>query len=50
MKSKILIFATIMGLLLWPLYAKDHMHISNARNKGLKSLIEKIKHTIENMF
>lgn len=42
--------ATIMGLLLWPLYAKDHTHNSNTSNKGLKSLIEKIKHTIENMF
>ena len=42
--------ATIMGLLLWPLFAKDHMHISNTNNGGFKNLLNKIKHTIENMF
>ena len=42
--------ATIMGLLLWPLYARDHMHISNTNNGGFKNFLDKIKHTIENMF
>jgi cell division protein FtsA len=42
--------ATIMGLLLWPLFAKDHMHISNTTNGGFRNLINKIKHTIDNMF
>jgi cell division protein FtsA len=42
--------ATIMGLLLWPLFAKDHMHISNTNNGSFKKFFNKIKHTIENMF
>lgn len=42
--------ATIMGLLLWPLFAKDHMHISNTNNGSFKNFLDKIKHTIENMF
>ncbi len=42
--------ATIMGLLLWPLFARDHMHISNTNNGSFKNFLDKIKHTIENMF
>ena len=39
-----------MGLLLWPLFAKDHMHISNTNNGSFKNFLDKIRHTIENMF
>ena len=43
-------YATIMGLLLWPLYAQDHMNIRDSSNKGFNNIIEKIRNTIENMF
>jgi len=42
--------ATIMGLLLWPLYAKDHTQIRQSNNRSFKNIIERIRHTIENMF
>ena len=44
------IYATIMGLLLWPLYAKDHTQIRQSNNRSFKNIIERIRHTIENMF
>ena len=40
-------YATVMGLLLWPLYANDHVREQRSNNQGLKGFIEKIKHTIE---
>lgn len=42
--------ATAMGLLLWPLYATDHVRLQQPKNRGFKGLIEKIRHTIEDMF
>ena len=40
-------FATVMGLLLWPLYANDHIRMRRPQNKGFKGLLNKIRHTIE---
>ena len=40
-------FATVMGLLLWPLYANDHVRMRRPQNKGFKGLLNKIRHTIE---
>ena len=40
-------YATVMGLLLWPLYANDHVREQRSDNQGLKGFIKKIKHTIE---
>jgi len=41
--------ATAMGLLLWPIVAKDHVRISTSTN-GLKDIFKKIRHIIENLF
>ena len=40
-------YATVMGLLLWPLYANDHVREQRSENQGLKGFIKKIRHTIE---
>ena len=40
-------YATVMGLLLWPLYANDHVREQRSDNQGLKGFIRKIRHTIE---
>ena len=40
-------FATVMGLLLWPLYANDHVRMQQPKGQGFKGLINKIRHTIE---
>ena len=42
--------ATAMGLLLWPLYTTDHVRLQQPQTGGFKGLIEKIRHTIEDMF
>lgn len=41
--------ATAMGLLLWPLKARDHVQLTHSNN-GLKDIFKKIRHTIENLF
>jgi len=43
-------YSTVMGLLLWPFYANDHIRIQKPKNQSLKSIIKKIRHTIEEMF
>ncbi len=42
--------STVMGLLLWPFYANDHIRMQKPKNQSLKSIIKKIRHTIEEMF
>ena len=42
--------STVMGLLLWPFYATDHTRMQKPKSGGLKEIIEKIRHTIEDMF
>ena len=42
--------ATAMGLLLWPLYATDHVQLQHPQNRSFKGVIDKIRHTIEDMF
>ena len=42
--------ATAMGLLLWPLYATDHVQLQQPQNGSFKEVIDKIRHTIEDMF
>jgi len=42
--------STVMGLLLWPFYANDHIRMQKPKNESLKSIIKKIRHTIEEMF
>jgi len=42
--------ATAMGLLLWPLYATDHVQFQQPQNGSFKGVIDKIRHTIEDMF
>ena len=42
--------ATAMGLLLWPLYATDHVQLQQPQNGSFKGVIDKIRHTIEDMF
>ena len=43
-------YATIMGLLLWPFHATDHTRMQKPKSGSLKDIIEKIRHTIEDMF
>ncbi|MBA65843.1 MAG: cell division protein FtsA [Candidatus Marinimicrobia bacterium] len=43
-------FTTVMGLLLWPTYSNDHIRIHQSNLGSLKNIINKIRHTIENMF
>ena len=42
--------ATAMGLLLWSLYATDHVQFQQPQNGSFKGVIDKIRHTIEDMF
>jgi len=42
--------ATVMGLLLWPLYATDHVRLQQPTGRGITGLFEKIRHTIEDLF
>ena len=42
--------ATAMGLLLWPLYASDYIRLQQPHIRGFRGLINKIRHTIEEMF
>ncbi|HJM94963.1 MAG TPA: cell division FtsA domain-containing protein, partial [Candidatus Marinimicrobia bacterium] len=44
------IYATALGLLLWPFMANDHMRIPKPRHKGIKGIFRKIRHTIEDLF
>ena len=41
---------TVMGLLLWPLYATDHVRLYQSTSGGFSGLFEKIRHTIEDLF
>ena len=41
---------TVMGLLLWPYYANDHIRMQKPKNGSFIAIIEKIRHTIEEMF
>ena len=43
-------YTTVFGLLLWPLFSVDHVRFNLRNNGGLKNLIKKIRHTIEDMF
>ena len=43
-------YSTVMGLLLWPFHAVDHTRMQRPKNGTFKEIIEKIRHTIENMF
>ncbi len=43
-------YSTIMGLLLWPLYTNDHIRTQKPKNRNLKIIYEKIRHTIEQLF
>ena len=42
--------STAMGLLLWPLHSTDHLNMQMPKNRSFKGLLEKIRHTIEDMF
>lgn len=42
--------ATTMGLLLWPLYATDHVRLHQPTSGGFSGLFERIRHTIEDLF
>ena len=42
--------ATAMGLLLWSLYATDHVQLQQPQIGSFKGVIDKIRHTIEDMF
>jgi cell division protein FtsA len=42
--------STVMGLLLWPFHATDHTRMQKPKSGGFKEIIEKIRHTIEDMF
>ena len=42
--------STVIGLLLWPFYATDHTRMQKPKSGGFKEIIEKIRHTIEDMF
>ena len=42
--------ATAMGLLLWPLYAMDHIHMQHSASDGFKDFFNRIRHTIEDLF
>lgn len=41
---------TAMGLLLWPLYATDHVRLQQPTNGSFSGLLKKIRHTIEDLF
>ena len=43
-------YSTVMGLLLWPFHAMDHTRMQKPKNRSFKEIIEKIRHTIEDMF
>lgn len=43
-------YSTVMGLLLWPFHAMDHTRMQKPKSGSLKIIIEKIRHTIEDMF
>ena len=43
-------YSTVMGLLLWPFHAMDHTRMQKPKSGSLKVIIEKIRHTIEDMF
>ena len=43
-------YATVMGLLLWPYHSADHMRRQKNQNLSFKFILDKIKHTIEDMF
>ena len=43
-------YSTVMGLLLWPFHAMDHTRMQKPKNGTFKEIIEKIRHTIEDMF
>ncbi|MBI86786.1 MAG: cell division protein FtsA [Candidatus Marinimicrobia bacterium] len=43
-------FTTVLGLLLWPVFSVDHVQLNFHNNGTFKSLIKKIRHTIEHMF
>ena len=42
--------STVMGLLLWPFHATDHTRMQKPKSGSFKEIIEKIRHTIEDMF
>ena len=42
--------STAMGLLLWPLHSTDHLNMLMPINRSFKGILEKIRHTIEDMF
>ena len=42
--------STAMGLLLWPLHSTDHLNMQMPKNRSFKGILEKIRHTIEDMF
>ena len=43
-------FATVLGLLLWPVFSNDHVQLNLQGFGGFKNFIKKIRHTIEDMF
>jgi cell division ATPase FtsA len=43
-------YVTAMGLLLWPLYAMDHIHMQRSGSGGFKDFFNRIRHTIEDLF
>ena len=43
-------FATVMGLLLWPVFSTDHVQLNMQSHGGFKNFFKKIRHTIEDMF
>ncbi len=43
-------YCTVLGLLLWPLYSNDHIRMQKPSNRSFKKILEKIRHTIEDIF
>lgn len=43
-------FTTVLGLLLWPVFSIDHVQLNFHNSGGIKTLLKKIRHTIEDMF
>ena len=43
-------FTNVIGLLLWPVFSSDHVHLNHQNIGGFKNFIKKIRHTIEDMF
>ena len=43
-------FATVMGLLLWPIFSTDHVQLNIQGEGGFKNFFKKIRHTIGDMF